>query len=276
MLGLALWTGSAPAPSQSRTDRGGQTQQDRSKAAEGTATQSREQAGRATFGPATGAGRRERTNAFGSGGPGEAPRPALDAFEQIASSGAVTRDISIFALGDSLTAGFGLPRRQGFVPQLEAYLRRQGIRARITNAGVSGDTAAQGRQRLAWTLGNLPRSPDLAIVALGANDMLRGLPPAQTREALDAILSELKRRDVRLLVAGMIAAPNLGPDYGARFNAIYPSLAARHGATLHPFFLAGVAGDRALNQPDGLHPNFRGVKAMVLGIAPAVMRALGR
>jgi acyl-CoA thioesterase-1 len=200
----------------------------------------------------------------------------LDAFEQIASSGAVTRDISIFALGDSLTAGFGLPRRQGFVPQLEAYLRRQGIRARITNAGVSGDTAAQGRQRLAWTLGNLPRSPDLAIVALGANDMLRGLPPAQTREALDAILSELKRRDVRLLVAGMIAAPNLGPDYGARFNAIYPSLAARHGATLHPFFLAGVAGDRALNQPDGLHPNFRGVKAMVLGIAPAVMRALGR
>ena len=185
-------------------------------------------------------------------------------------------DVHVLAFGDSLTAGFGLPRRQGFVPQLQAYMRRQGIRAYVVNGGVSGDTAAQGRQRLTWTLDGLVYQPQLAIVALGANDMLRGLPPAQTREALDAILSELKRRNVRLLVAGMMAAPNLGPDYGARFNAIYPSLAARHGATLHPFFLAGVAGDRALNQPDGLHPNFRGVKAMVLGIAPAVMRALGR
>jgi acyl-CoA thioesterase-1 len=161
-------------------------------------------------------------------------------------------------LGDSLTAGMGLPRHQGFVPQLQAYLRRQGIRARITNAGVSGDTAAQGRQRLAWTLDGLPQQPQLAIVALGANDMLRGLPPAQTRQELDAILGELKGRGVALLVSGMVASRNLGPDFAARFNPIYPELARKHGAILQPFFLEGVGGERALNQPDGIHPNFAG------------------
>jgi acyl-CoA thioesterase-1 len=184
-------------------------------------------------------------------------------------------DVHIFALGDSLTAGYGLPRRQGFVPQLEAYLRRQGIRARITNAGVSGDTAAQGRQRLAWTIEGLKQPPRLAIVALGANDMLRGLPPQQTRAELDAILGELKQRNVRLLLSGMIAAPNLGPDYARAFNSIYPDLARKHGATLQPFFLEGVAGDRALNQQDGIHPSFVGVKRMVLAIAPKVVEALG-
>jgi acyl-CoA thioesterase-1 len=185
-------------------------------------------------------------------------------------------DVHILALGDSLTAGFGLPRHQGFVPQLQAYLRRQGIRARIVNAGVSGDTAAQGRQRLAWTLNGLPQQPRLAIVALGGNDMLRGLPPGQTRQELDAILTDLKGRGVKLLVSGMVAAPNLGPDYAASFNAIYPELARKHGATLQPFFLEGVAGDRTLNQPDGIHPNFSGVKLMVMGIAPRVVEALGR
>jgi len=186
-----------------------------------------------------------------------------------------TGDVHIFALGDSLTAGFGLPRRQGFVPQLEAYLRRQGIRARITNAGVSGDTAAQGRQRLEWTLNGLPQPPQLAIVALGANDMLRGLPPEQTRAELDAILTALKRRNMKLVVAGMVAAPNLGPDFARTFNAIYPDLARKHGAVLQPFFLEGIAGDRGLNQPDGIHPNFAGVKRMVLAIAPHVTEAIG-
>ncbi len=186
------------------------------------------------------------------------------------------RDVHIFALGDSLTAGLGLPRRQGFVPQLEAYLRRQGIRARIANAGVSGDTAAQGRQRLSWTLQGLKQPPQLAIVALGANDMLRGLPPQQTREELDAILAELKGRGIKLLLSGMVAAPNLGPDFAAAFNRIYPDLAREHGATLQPFFLEGVAGDRALNQPDGIHPSFPGVKRMVLAIAPRVLEALGQ
>lgn len=194
------------------------------------------------------------------------PRPAL----------AQGQDVHILALGDSLTAGFGLPRRQGFVPQLEAYLRRQGIRARLTNAGVSGDTAAQGRQRLAWTLNGMKEPPQLAIVALGANDMLRGLPPAQTRAELDAIMAELKRRNIRLLLSGMVAAPNLGPDYARAFNPIYPELARKHGATLQPFFLQGVAGDQSLNQPDRIHPNFAGVKKMVLAIAPKVREALGR
>lgn len=187
-----------------------------------------------------------------------------------------TEDVHILALGDSLTAGFGLPRHQGFVPQLQAYLRRNGVRARIHNAGVSGDTAAQGLQRLGWTLDGMDRKPQLAIVALGANDMLRGLPPAETRAALDSILTELKRRDIRVLIAGMVAAPNLGADFARAFNAIYPDLARGHGALLHPFFLEGVAGERSLNQPDGLHPTFEGVKRMVLGIAPKVREALAR
>ena len=185
-------------------------------------------------------------------------------------------DVHILAFGDSLTAGFGLPRRQGFAPQLQAYLRRQGVRAFVTNGGVSGDTAAQGRQRLDFTLGGMAQKPQLAIVALGANDMLRGLDPAQTKADLDAILTELKRRDIRVLISGMIASPNLGEEYAARFNAIYPELAARHGAILHPFFLDGVAGDRSLNQPDGLHPTFAGIRRMVMGIAPKVMEALPR
>jgi acyl-CoA thioesterase-1 len=185
-------------------------------------------------------------------------------------------EVHIFALGDSLTAGFGLPRELGFVPQLEAHLRRHGVPARLTNGGVSGDTAAQGLQRLAWTLDGLARKPDLAIVALGANDMLRGLPPAQTRAALDAILTELERREVKMLVAGMIAAPNLGADYARAFNPMFGELARAHGAAFQPFFLDGVAGDRALNQPDGLHPNFQGVKRMVSAITPRVIEALAQ
>jgi acyl-CoA thioesterase-1 len=120
------------------------------------------------------------------------------------------------------------------VPQLEAYLRRQGIRARITNAGVSGDTAAQGRQRLAWTLQGLKQPPQLAIVALGANDMLRGLPPQQTRAELDAILADLKGSGMKVLLSGMIAAPNLGPDYARSFNTIYPELASKHERPCSP------------------------------------------
>ncbi|MFN3726319.1 MAG: arylesterase [Allosphingosinicella sp.] len=183
-------------------------------------------------------------------------------------------EVHIFALGDSLTAGFGLPRELGFVPQLEAHLRRHGVPARLTNAGVSGDTAAQGLQRLAWTLDGLARTPDLAIVALGANDMLRGLPVAQTRAALDAILAELGRRQIKMLLAGMIAAPNLGQDYARAYNPMFSELARAHGAAFHPFFLEGVAGDRTLNQADGIHPNFPGVKRMVSTITPRVVEVL--
>lgn len=189
---------------------------------------------------------------------------------------AEARDVHILAFGDSLTAGYGLPRGQGFAPQLEDSLRRNGVRAFVTDAGVSGNTAAAGRSRLKWTLDGLKRKPDLAIVALGANDMLRGLSPRQTRADLDFILSEFKRRDIDVVVAGMLAPPNLGPAYVRDYNSIFPDLARQYGSELYPFFLAGVAGVRQLNLPDGVHPNFQGIKVMVSGIVPTVLRALKR
>ncbi len=187
---------------------------------------------------------------------------------------AAARDVHILAFGDSLTAGYGLGRGQGFPAQLEDALRRNGVRARVTDAGVSGNTVGQGRARLKWTLDGLKQKPDLAIVALGGNDMLRGLSPAQTRADMDAILAEFKRRDIPVLVGGMLAAPNLGPRYAAEYNSIFPDLARKYGADLYPFFLANVAGVRGLNLPDGLHPNFQGIKVMVTGILPSVMRAV--
>jgi len=193
-----------------------------------------------------------------------------------ATAPAAARDVHVLAFGDSLTAGYGLPPEQGFAPQLEAMLRRNGIRAFVANAGVSGNTAAQGRARLKWTLDGLAAKPDLAIVALGGNDMLRGLPPRQTRADLDAILAELRLRGIPILLAGMRAAPNLGPRYRAEFEPIFPELARKHGAALYPFFLAGVAGNPVLALPDKVHPNFQGIKRMVTGIAPAVLKALGK
>ena len=130
------------------------------------------------------------------------------------------------------------------------------------------------RARLKWTLDGLSAKPDLAIVALGANDMLRGLPPKQTRADLDAIVAELKRRGIPVLIAGMLASPNLGPRYRTEYDSIFPALARAHGAALYPFFLAGVAGNPSLALPDKLHPNFQGIKRMVSGITPAVLRAL--
>jgi acyl-CoA thioesterase-1 len=189
---------------------------------------------------------------------------------------AEAKDVQVLAFGDSLTAGYGLPRDQGFAPQLEATLRRNGVRAFVTNAGVSSNTAANGRARIRWTLDGLKTKPDLAIVALGANDMLRGIPPSRTREDLDAILAEFRRRDIPVMLAGMIAPRNLGPRYMAEFNAIFPDLAKKYRAPLYPFFLAGVAGNAALNLPDRIHPNFAGVKRMVSGITPTVLRALQR
>jgi acyl-CoA thioesterase-1 len=189
---------------------------------------------------------------------------------------AAAKDVRVLAFGDSLTAGYGLPPGQGFAPQLEDMLRRNGVRAFVTNAGVSGNTAAQGRARLKWTLDGLGTKPDLAIVALGANDMLRGLPPRQTKADLDAIVTELKRRGIPVLIAGMLAAPNLGPRYRTEYESIFPELARKHGAALYPFFLAGVAGNPALALPDRVHPNFQGIKRMVSGITPTVLRALGR
>lgn len=182
----------------------------------------------------------------------------------------------ILAFGDSLTAGYGLGRGLGFAPQLEDALRRQGIKARVHDAGVSGDTSAGGRARLSWTLQRLGEKPDLAIVELGANDMLRGVDPKITEANLDAIMAELKRQGIPVLVAGMLAAPNLGPDYRRRYEAIFPSLARKYDADLYPFILQGVVGQRALLLGDGIHPNFEGIKRMVTGILPTVRRALAR
>ena len=189
---------------------------------------------------------------------------------------AAAQDVRVLAFGDSLTAGYGLPRGQGFAPQLQDSLRRNGVRAFVTDGGVSGNTAATARARLAWTLDGLKEKPDLAIVALGGNDMLRGLPPRQTRADMDAILAEFRRRDIPVLVAGMLAAPNLGAQYGAEFNSIFPAISRKYGADLYPFFLANVAGDPRLNLPDRVHPNFQGIKRMVTGILPSVLTALAK
>jgi acyl-CoA thioesterase-1 len=191
------------------------------------------------------------------------------------TANAEAKDVHVLAFGDSLTAGYGLPREQGFAPQLEDVLRRNGVRAFVTNAGVSGNTTSNGRSRVRWTLDGLKRKPDLAIVALGANDMLRGMRPEQTREDLDFILAEFKKRGIPVIVAGMLAPPNLGRDYQSKYNAVFPELARKYGAPLYPFFLQGVAGVPALNLPDRVHPNFQGVKRMVSGIAPTVLKAIG-
>lgn len=181
----------------------------------------------------------------------------------------------VLAFGDSLTAGYGLDRGLGFAPQLQATLRRHGIKAEVADGGVSGDTSEAGKARLGWTIDGLPRKPDLVILELGANDMLRGLDPKLTEANLDAMLTELKRRNVPVLLAGMRGAPNLDPVYVARFEGIFPAQAKKHGALLYPFFLDGVAAEQGMMQQDGMHPTFRGVKRIAVGIAPAVKQALG-
>nr|WP_232476242.1 arylesterase [Sphingomonas formosensis] len=187
---------------------------------------------------------------------------------------AFAADRLVLAFGDSLTAGYGLPAAQAFPVRLQAALRGAGIAVRVQNAGVSGDTSAAGRARLAWVLRSIKGNPDLVIVELGANDMLRGLSPDQTRANLDAILAELKRRRIPVLLAGMRAAPNLGRGYAARFEPIFPDLARKYGARLYPFFLAGVAAQKPLLQADGMHPNARGVDLIVRNLAPQVIAML--
>lgn len=180
----------------------------------------------------------------------------------------------LVAFGDSLYAGYNLGPTEGFAPVLERALIAKGIAASVVNAGVSGDTSAGGRSRIGFVLDGLARKPDLVIVGLGANDMLRGLSPARTRENLDAILAELTRRDIPTMLTGMVAAPNMGADYAGAFNAIYPDLAKKYGAPLYPFFLDGVITNRTLLLGDGLHPNPAGVKAVVAKIEPLVATTL--
>jgi acyl-CoA thioesterase-1 len=149
-------------------------------------------------------------------------------------------------------------------------LRQQGINATVVNAGVAGDTTSAGRKRLAFALDNLPRKPDVVILGLGGNDVLRQIPVTETRANLSAMLEELRRRDIPVVLTGMRAPPNLGPDYAGQFDPIYPELARQYGAELDPFVLAGVIGDRRLMQPDGIHPNADGVDVMAARIAPIV------
>ncbi len=179
--------------------------------------------------------------------------------------------LKLLAFGDSLTAGFGLPADQGFVPKLQAALAAAGHPVQVINAGVSGDTTAGGRQRLAWALS---AKPDAAILELGANDGLRGLDPDQVAQNLDAMLAMFQQHHVPVLLAGMLAPRNYGADYAQRFDAVFPALAAKYHMPLYPFFLDGVATDPALNQADGLHPNAKGVDMIVQRILPSVLQLL--
>jgi acyl-CoA thioesterase-1 len=188
-----------------------------------------------------------------------------------AASPVAARTIRLVVLGDSLTAGLGLPPGKAFPDRLQAALRARGLDVDVLNAGVSGDTAADGLARYDWAV---PANADALIVELGANDMLRGLEPEATKKALSAILDKARAARLPTLIAGMRAAPNLGAEYDRAFDAIYPALAKGHDVALYPFFLDGVAGDPKLNQADGMHPTAEGVDAIVERIAPSVERIL--
>lgn len=177
----------------------------------------------------------------------------------------------VLALGDSLTAGYGLRADKAFPAQLQAALGDHGVAAKVINGGVSGDTSAGGLARLDWMLSD---KPDLVIIELGANDGLRGLDPAVTRDNLDRIIARLRETGARVLLAGMVAPANLGAGYGEKFTSIYPALAQKHGTAFYPFFLDGVAMDPALNQEDGIHPTAEGVAVIVSNILPAVIASL--
>lgn len=204
----------------------------------------------------------------------------LTMFMTVAGAGPVgvgtavaAQPVKILALGSSLTQGYGLPPGTEFTVQLQAALKKQGIDTVVTNAGVSGDTSAGGLARLDWSLAE---NPDLVILELGSNDMLRGIPPAVTEKNLRAILTELKAQHIKVLLTGMHAQRNLGADYVRQFDAIYPKLAKEFGVAFYPFFLEGVALNRKLNQADGMHPNPAGVKVIVARMLPAVKKLVQR
>ena len=185
---------------------------------------------------------------------------------------APTKLLKVVALGDSLTAGLGLPANQSFPDRLQKALESKGIKVEMINAGVSGDTASGGRERLDWSI---PEGTDAVILELGANDAMRGTEPAVTRAALSDILTRLKARRIAVLLCGMLAPPNYGAEYAARFNAIYPELAKRFDVPLYPFFLDGVAAEKKLNQGDGIHPTAEGVDRIVKNMLPTVEAFLG-
>ncbi|MBM1175121.1 arylesterase [Microvirga arabica] len=181
--------------------------------------------------------------------------------------------IRLVALGDSLSAGYGLPQEAAFPVVLERALKAKGHKVEITNAGVSGDTSSGGLDRLDWSV---PDGTDGVILELGANDMLRGLDPALTRRNIETIVERLKSRNIPVMLAGMYASRNLGTDYVQKFDSLYPDIAKKHDLVLYPFFLDGVAGERSLNLPDGMHPTAKGIEIIVARILPTVERFLAR
>ncbi len=182
----------------------------------------------------------------------------------------------ILAMGDSLMAGYNLPPNKGFPNQLEDWLVARGRNVRVINAGVSGDTSTAALARLEWTLGGAPGGrPDLFIIEIGANDMLRGIDPAVTRKNIDSILELATERDIPVFFAGMLAAPNMGPDYQQAFDSIYPDLAEKYHVDFYPFFLDGVAGNPDLNLSDGIHPNTEGVAVIVDKMGPVIEELIG-
>lgn len=190
-------------------------------------------------------------------------------FPLLSCRAAESRPRTITVLGDSLTAGYGLENEQAFPAQLQVALRDGGWPVTINNAGVSGDTTAGGLARLDWVLQD---EPEVLIIQLGANDALRGLPPATTRQHLEEMITRTKSRGIRVILAGMQAPLNLGQDYRQEFNAIYPNLAKKHDIPLYPFFLAGVVGRPNLNLDDRIHPNAEGVQLIVMQFAPFLLR----
>ncbi|MEO5598096.1 MAG: arylesterase [Novosphingobium sp.] len=180
----------------------------------------------------------------------------------------------ILAVGDSLFAGYGLNPGESYPAKLEAALRGRGVNVRITNAGVSGDTSAAGAQRLGFVLDSLKSPPDLVVIEFGGNDILRGLPPEQTRQNLDAMLAETQRRGLKVLLMGMLAPPNLGADFRAKFDPIYPALAKKYDAKLVPFFLSAVMDKPDLVQADHMHPTAHGIEEIVAATSAQVAKAI--
>lgn len=198
--------------------------------------------------------------------------PALAQDSAAREAKPLNKPVKMVVLGDSLSAGLGLPAPEAFPIKLQKALNDKGIGVDMVNAGVSGDTSSGGRDRLDWSVGE---GTEAVIVELGANDALRGVDPAVTRSALSEILGRLKARGIAVLLCGMLAPPNYGHDYADRFNAIYPELAKAFDVPLYPFFLNGVAADAKLNQADGIHPTAEGVDIIVHNILPSVEALLG-
>jgi len=182
----------------------------------------------------------------------------------------------VVAFGDSLYAGYRLEPGEGFVPELQKSLRKAGINAKVHSAGVSGDTSAAGLRRFDFVLDSLKRKPDLVVIGLGGNDMLRGIKPEETTKNMEAMLQNLKKRGINSMLSGMLAAPNLGEEYSSKFNPLFPRLAKKYDAAFYPFFMDGVVGDTSLILSDGIHPNAEGIDIIVGKIAPVVIEALDK